>query len=145
VSALRLPPAGKGGAADGLWQHSCFEAFAAVSGEVAYREFNFSPSGQWAAYRFGGERVRDLAAEALHPAPPPSLRFEHSASALRLRVALPLGSLPPLKPRQALLLGLNAVIEDASGDLSYWAVRHPKPQPDFHDPGGRALRLPAPL
>jgi hypothetical protein len=29
---------------DGLWQHTCFEAFVAVEGETAYREFNFSPS-----------------------------------------------------------------------------------------------------
>ena len=45
LNDLRLP----GGAAaptrtDGLWQHTCFEAFVGTEGDSAYREFNFAPS-----------------------------------------------------------------------------------------------------
>ena len=37
--------------ADNLWQTTCFEAF--VRGEGAdYAEYNFTPSGEWAAYGF---------------------------------------------------------------------------------------------
>jgi hypothetical protein len=41
----------------------------------------------------------------------------------------------------ALQLGLTAVIEDDSGNLSYWALRHAPGNPDFHDPDGFALEL----
>ena len=39
--------------------------------------------------------------------------------------------------------GLSAVIEDARGGLSYWALTHGANQPDFHDPATFVLRLPA--
>ena len=45
---------------DGLWQATCFEAFVRTAG--GYIEYNLSPSGAWAAYRFDGcrEGMRDL-------------------------------------------------------------------------------------
>jgi hypothetical protein len=33
------------------------------------------------------------------------------------------------------------VVEDQSGKLSYWAVRHPPGKPDFHHPDCFALDL----
>ena len=56
VSQLAIPAAGTPQRADGLWQHSCFEAFLQAGGGEAYFEFNFSPSGAWAAYRFSARR-----------------------------------------------------------------------------------------
>jgi hypothetical protein len=41
-------------------------------------------------------------------------------------------------------VGLAAVIEDVSGDLSYWALAHLSDKPDFHHPDGFALHLPGP-
>jgi hypothetical protein len=38
--------------AEELWQTTCFEAFMRVHGAEAYREWNFAPSGVWAAYAF---------------------------------------------------------------------------------------------
>ena len=52
AGALRLPAACVPGPMDGLWQHSCCEAFVAADGEAGYTEFNFSPAGQWARYAF---------------------------------------------------------------------------------------------
>src|SRR5690606_4833582 len=46
---LLLPAPQAPGPADGLWAHTCCEAFVAVAGETGYREYNFSPSGQWAS------------------------------------------------------------------------------------------------
>jgi len=54
---------------DELWRHTCCELFAAPVALVAtaqggaYREFNFSPSGDWAAYAFDSPRcgMRPLA------------------------------------------------------------------------------------
>jgi len=137
TSDLCVPPAAAPGPADGLWQHTCLEAFVATDGEAAYREFNFSPSGQWAAYRFASERVR--ASNGVEGNP--SLQFTMSASQLVLTAHLPWNALP----RSAMLcIGLSAVIEESSGHLSYWALQHPCERPDFHHPAGRALRLALP-
>ena len=60
LTQLRIPAPQSPGEADGLWEHTCFEAFIAVEGEAGYHEFNFSPSGQWAAYAFSDYRVRSI-------------------------------------------------------------------------------------
>lgn len=141
VTALSVPAPAPAGAADGLWQHTCFEAFVAVPGEAAYREFNFSPSGQWAAYRFSEERQRDTAAEAT-PAPlAPTIDTTANAHSLNLLVWLPSEALPVPRAGQALQWGLSAVVEDRHGQRSYWALHHPAQQPDFHHRGGMALTL----
>jgi hypothetical protein len=134
MAALRIPLNASTGPADGLWQHTCFEAFVGAEGEAAYREFNFSPSGQWAAYRFQTERVRDTAADVTQPA----LHVSTTTDELQLTARLPVASLPA---GPVVALGLCAVVEEADGRLSYWALAHPKDRPDFHHRDGRALRL----
>ena len=42
---------------DGLWRHTCFEAFIAAAVRPEYWEYNLSPSGAWAAYHFTGYRA----------------------------------------------------------------------------------------
>ena len=101
LSALAIPEPLPPGPADGLWQHTCFEAFVGMAGSAAYREFNFSPSGQWAAYRFSAERVRDLAAES--SGHPPVITCERTAHSLTLNVWLPpafptVVKVPPMFP-----------------------------------------------
>lgn len=137
MASLRIPPTASPGPADGLWQHTCFEAFVAAEGEAAYREFNFSPSGQWAAYRFQAERVRDIEEDATRPV----LHISATADHLQLTARLPLGSLPA---GRMLELGLCTVIEESDGRLSYWAIAHPGQRPDFHHRDSRALRLALP-
>ena len=136
VSRLRLPAPTRPGPADGLWQHSCFEAFVGVAGDPAYREFNFSPSGQWAAYLFRDQRQRDLAAEAAAGPLEPDIEQNATDAGLSLRAWLPLHALPVPQPGQAWDLGLSAVIETLDGQLSYWALHHPGERPDFHHRGG---------
>jgi hypothetical protein len=141
IAQLRIPPpVATPGAADGLWQQTCFEWFVAEPDQAAYQEFNFSPSGDWAAYRFERERVRNPAAEATAPAACPRITVAHTAQALQLQVWLPLSALPPLNPR-GWQLGLSAVLQDHDGRLSYWALHHPKPQPDFHHRSGWTQHL----
>ena len=136
VRRLRLPAPVPPGPADGLWQHSCFEAFVGAAGDPAYREFNFSPSGQWAAYRFHDQRQRDLAAESAASTLEPDIERNATDTGLSLRAWLPLRALPVPQPGQAWDLGLSAVIETLDGHLSYWALRHPGERPDFHHRGG---------
>ena len=58
---LSLPELTSPGRADHLWQSTCFELFLRPTTAEHYFEFNFSPSTQWAAYRFdsyrGGEGI----------------------------------------------------------------------------------------
>src|SRR5262245_28224810 len=57
LALLRIPPPRPPLRTDCLWQHTCFEAFVSIKGKTEYYEFNFAPSGDWAAYRF--QRYRD--------------------------------------------------------------------------------------
>jgi hypothetical protein len=43
--------------------------------------------------------------------------------------------------KEELAIGLAAVIEESSGALSYWALRHAPGKPDFHHPYGFILEL----
>jgi hypothetical protein len=134
IRRLRLPTPMPNGPADGLWQHTCFEAFVGATGDPAYREFNFAPSGQWAAYRFSAERQRDTHAEAAQVPVSPTIDLHPAADRLCLQTWLPLHALPD--PATAWDVGLTAVIETADGQLSYWALQHPGARPDFHHRGG---------
>ncbi len=137
-SALRLPPPARHpGPADGLWRHTCVEAFVGTQASSAYLEFNFSPSGDWAAYAFSSERQRDLAAPAL---PAPRITCTQDAQHLALDAVLPTHGLPDTD----WIVGLSAVIKTTDGQLSYWALAHPRAQPDFHHRAGWTVHLPAP-
>jgi hypothetical protein len=98
------------GRVDELWRRTCFEAFVQANG--GYVEFNLSPSGQWASYRFDAPR-----------------------QGMRNAVELTL-------PSGARRLGLSAVIEATDGTISYWALAHPSDKPDFHHPDSFVLELP---
>ena len=120
---------------DGLWQHTCFEAFVAVDGAAAYRELNFAPSGEWAAYGFTGVREGRARLEAV-----PRLASRRDADRFELDAVVELGELFD-RPWKVIRLGLAAVIESTEGILSYWALRHPVERPDFHHRAGLLLSL----
>ncbi|MBC2777738.1 DOMON-like domain-containing protein [Parasphingopyxis marina] len=134
IASIAVPAAADPGFADGLWKHSCFEAFAGSSEATAYHEFNFSPSSQWAAYRFDDYRS---GMAAIPPLVPPEIDVDASACDLQLAVAL--AGLTEAHD----LFGLSAVIEQVDGTHSYWALAHPLGKPDFHHKDCFALELPA--
>ena len=135
LDRLRIPTPQPPRHVDGLWQHTCFEVFVAVEGDMAYREFNFSPSGQWASYGFRDYRQRDENGPPLPTLPVTSRRVD---DVLELEARIPRGALPSARMLQ---VGLSAVIEEMGGKLSYWALRHPEARPDFHHRQGFALQL----
>ncbi|MEA2866017.1 MAG: hypothetical protein QOE39_732 [Bradyrhizobium sp.] len=129
MSDIRMPPVMAAERSNELWRHTCFEAFVRASSGAEYYEFNFSPSTQWAAYRFSSYRsgmrvVSEISA--------PPIEVQSSPDRYTLHVSLELDRLSSL-PRNALWrLGLSALIEDTSGRISYWALAHPPGKPDFH-------------
>lgn len=128
---IRWPAEAPARRADNLWTHTCFEVF--VGTGEAYREFNLSPSGQWASYAFAGYREGMRAAD--EAAVVDGLDGGSDCMALEARVDL---------PDAAQRLALSAVIEDSQGEKTYWALAHPSDKPDFHHPDSFTLVLPAP-
>ncbi|MFL9825447.1 DOMON-like domain-containing protein [Rhodoplanes sp. SY1] len=139
VDALRWPAPTAPARADGLWRHTCCEAFFRDHGGEGYLEFNLSPSTAWAAYRFdayrsGMREADDVAA--------PAIEIRRDAGRVTLRATLTLGHLATTSADAPLRLGLSAVIEDTDGRLAYWALAHPPGRPDFHHADGFAAALP---
>lgn len=134
ISSLRIPDPRSSRRASGLWQHTCFEIFVMAEGGHGYHEFNFSPSGEWAVhafrdYRDGGELEIELT---------PGIRVRKTMNRLELDAEIRRHYLPP---GRLLRMGLSAVVEDADGVLSYWALRHPPGKPDFHHADAFALQM----
>lgn len=129
MAQLRVPESSLSRRVDGLWQHTCFEAFVKTSAAPNYWEFNFSPSGEWAAYSFRSYRDgASLVDESFDP----MISVQRTNNSLALGAVVALHRLPALMPGQLLRLGLSAVVEAIDGKLSYWALKHPAERPDFH-------------
>ena len=139
LDRLRVPAPRAPRLSDRLWEHTCCEIFIARKGAPGYHEYNFSPSGEWAAYAFSSYRARR--ADEPQPAlPRPTITVHGSSGVLELDAVISLdGFAQP--PGARLALALSAVIEDSEGKLSYWALRHPSGKPDFHHPEAFALEL----
>ena len=125
---LVLPQLPKG-RADGLWRSTCFELF--VQTDTGYREYNFSPSGGWAAYDFSGYREGMRPAELDHP---PEIDTDDAGDRFILDAVIDLHG----EGR----FGLSAVVEERSGTKSYWALAHAPGTSDFHAEACFAYALP---
>lgn len=140
ITRLRVPPGRPPRMKPELWQHTCCECFVAVEDQAEYYEFNLAPSREWAAYAFAKYREGGpLADETLDP----GIVVRRFSDRLELDASISLDRLTPAYANAALVLGLSAVIEDTAGRMSYWALTHPADKPDFHHPGGFALRIPS--
>ena len=138
MSRVRVPESGASGRADALWEHTCFEAFVAAEDATGYHEFNFSPSLDWAIYRFSAYR------EGMSPAEigrAPEISVRRGDDGFELKSAVRLEHLADLRDVRHLRIALAAVIEDDNGGLSYWGLRHPPGKPDFHHPNGFVLEV----
>jgi hypothetical protein len=149
LGRLRVPARHAARQVDELWKHTCFEAFIAPASGAPdaspatdalgeYRELNFSPSTEWAAYSFSGYR-KGMTSIALQP--PPDICAEAIAERLCVDVQVDLRSLFEHEPPSNLRVALAAVIEDAEGGITYWALKHAPIKPDFHHPAGFILEV----
>jgi hypothetical protein len=117
-----------------LWRHSCFELFARRGVERSYLEFNFAPSGDWAAwvfddYRSGGREL-EPARVGISTRSAGAGRWCLRAQAQLAAAEAALGG---ADAPVTWWLNLAAVIEAEDGALSYWAAHHAAARPDFHD------------
>ena len=130
LDRVRIPPPRLPRVADHLWEHTCCELFIADATGPGYQEFNFSPSGEWAAFRFS--RYREGASLAARD---PKIGNARAAGVLDLTAHI------ELNQKGKLRIGLCAVIEEIDGARSYWALRHAPGKPDFHHRDAFALEL----
>jgi hypothetical protein len=131
IRAVQVPAPGPARVGWKLWRHTCCELFVREKRAEAYREFNFSPSGEWAAYLF--TRYREAAPSTDESTNPQiAVRADERELELSALVDVPPGPL---------MLGLSVVVEEESGALSYWALRHAPGKPDFHHADAFALEL----
>ena len=136
VADLWLPPLTAPARADELWRRTCFEAFVKPTPGEAYFEFNVAPTGQWATYGFSGYRADMRSpAEAIEP----GVKSRATTSSYELDVTFDLAALPGADAPWR--VGISAVIEEASGRRSYWALTHPPGKADFHHADGFALEI----
>jgi hypothetical protein len=141
LAELVVPAAAPPMRRDELWRHSCFELFVAAPAGEAYFEFNFAPSGQWAAYAFSGYR------EGMHALPmssAPRIECRRSPRELELTVTLSradLGRAPAAFVPVPHPIALTAVLEFTGARFAYWALAHPAGRPDFHHRDGFVATL----
>lgn len=142
IDRLALPAQKPGKFQDQLWRHTCLETFIAFADGDEYFELNFSPSSEWAVYRFDSYRA---GMTPLYPAPPPRLIVQRRDGELATDIDIDLGAIAGLTAQQikdrGLRLAVSAVMQDERGGISYWALAHPPGKPDFHHRDGFVLRL----
>ena len=120
ISRLRIPDAVAPGRRDELWRHTCFEAFV-MGVDGSYCEFNFSPSRQWAAYRFDSYRraMSELPLQTM-----PRIETETMEDGFGLDAIVPLALHEDTVAGRS-RLAIAAVLECTDGRLTYWALAHP--------------------
>lgn len=133
VDRIVVPNAGPSVRTDDLWKTTCFEIFWQPIEGRAYREFNLSPSGRWAAYDFDGFRegmcdspVETMAIGSSHAAANGQGEFVLKASIV--------ADLPT--PAQ---IALNAIVENADGGIQFWALAFGPGKAEFHSEACRQI------
>ena len=135
MGEVRVPAQAPSARRDELWRRTCFEAFVRGQGE-GYVELNFSPSTEWAAYRFTGYR------EGM--APTDAAVEVHATRTARTLEVVATADLPEDLANADWDVAVTAVVETVDGALAYWSLAHPAGRPDFHHADCFCLRLPAP-
>lgn len=112
---------------DGLWEHTCFEAFVSQPGQTGYWEINLSPNGNWNFYRLSGYRENLQPETAIENLP---IMVQSTKSGIELSCTVSLKSL--LDPEKPLEISLTTVLEHPTKGCSFWAWKHSGEDADFH-------------
>lgn len=139
INGLIFPTPTRPSFRDGLWRHTCMEAFLMErAGSGRYLEVNFAPSTEWAIYSFDAYRV---GMEAVQTIQPPVIAVSRQQDLYQMSVSMKLEGLGIATEPSNLQLALSAVIEEHNGVLSYWAGIHRPDKPDFHHPDNFCFQL----
>jgi hypothetical protein len=122
IEGIKIPPHATASRRDNLWKTTCFEIFWQPLSGRSYREFNLSPSSRWACYDFDGfrEGMRDGEVGAV------SIDCTHSGTELVLEAKIEAELRVPAK------LALNAIVEDHTGAIQFWALAFAAGAAEFH-------------
>ncbi|MCR9164604.1 MAG: hypothetical protein ACE37F_13810 [Nannocystaceae bacterium] len=114
-----------------LWEHTCVELFGIGVQGPRYVEWNVSPTGQVARFEFADYRKRTR------------VTFPSSLSvSVERRAATAVVIAEGVFGLRNMTAGaVTAVVRSGQGSVAYWALSHPRPEPDFHDPAGFVLPL----
>lgn len=129
--SLVWPVDGPADRRDELWLTTCFEVFLAPNPGADYFEYNFAPSGAWAAYRFDAHRSVGMRNAVIARAP----IIKPDGYGVTVSCAPPSDLAGPWR------VALTVVVEEQGGPKSLWSLKHPPGKPDFHHPDGFVLTL----
>lgn len=132
-----LPNARSAGRCHELWRHTCFELFFGIQGDPAYWEVNLSPNGCWNLYHFTDYRVGMREESSVGQ---PVCRVVEDDELFSLSCSIDCKTL--IDDSSALELAVCSVIQDHGGSISYWAINHRGPAPDFHTRASFSMVLP---
>lgn len=130
INSIKLPDLTLPKRRDFLWKTTCFEIFWQKEGETAYKEFNISPSLEWACYEF--ETFRKNSKDGLA-----SVAIDRSSKQSELEISCLISS-PLSTPAR---VALNAIVEDLDSNIQFWALAFPPGKAEFHSDVCRQLRL----
>jgi hypothetical protein len=130
-------PSPVAGRCDALWRQTCFELFFGVQGDSAYWEVNLGPNGCWNMYRFTDYRV-GMREEVV--VDQPVVDVVEDGDLFSLRCIIDCKAI--LVDSVDLELAVSCVIQDTRGSISYWAIHHHGPAPDFHNRKSFSMVLP---
>ena len=119
-----------------LWRQTCFELFFAIPGGSAYWEINLSPGGCWNVYRFTGYRTGMREQEGEDQ---PVCHVARDGDLFSLACTIDCRAF--LDDSVDCELAVSTVVQDTRGRLSYWAIDHHQPEPDFHNRAGFSMVL----
>lgn len=120
-----------------LWRQTCFELFFGIQGAAAYWEMNLSPNGCWNIYRFMDYRI-GMREEAFVDQPVCNIVEDDGL----FSICCTIDCKALFNDSSNLELAVSSVIQDAGGSISYWAMDHYGPVPDFHNRAGFSMVLP---
>jgi hypothetical protein len=119
-----------------LWEETCLEFFLGPQNSPRYWEFNLSPAGHWNVFALEDYRQGIQEEPALASLP---FAVRRQPGLWQLNLEVDLACLMP--PQQPLDAAISAVIKDHQGEITYWALAHPGPEPDFHRRDGFTIKL----
>ena len=115
---------------DGLWCHTCFEAFMRFEDSEAYYELNASPTDDWNLYSSSGYHQDRIADDRINYI----FQESHFSEGIYRKVIhVDFANIFPADLNKLdLHMGITAVLEDRNQNLSYWAHTHCDTRPNFH-------------